>query len=230
MRGRPLVFPASRRARLAAAVVVAATVTGSAGAVRAADATGGVSAVEPVRVDSLLAAHVRTVHLPGGRILASLDSGMPSAIQFRLEARDERDRTVARNDVLYRIVFDLWEEVFRLQGGGATTSFADAAALERFLADLPRVPVAPIGALAGDRRHRIGVACRLHPIAPRETERLEQWVSGAPDREEGADGREVSIGLGDVIRFFYKGGKRDEDFGAERFSPWFVPDALGDGG
>jgi hypothetical protein len=72
------------------------------------------------------------------------------------------------------------------------------------------------------------VACRLHTIAPRETERMEQWVSGAPDREEGADGREVSIGLGDVIRFFYKKGRRDEDFGAERFSPWFVPDTLPD--
>lgn len=187
-----------------------------------------VLSVEPVRAGSLLAARLCTERLPGASLLASLDSGMPSAIEFRLEARDERDRTVAENDVLYRIVFDLWDEVFRLQGGGSATSFPDAEALVRFLSDLPRVPVTTIGGLAGDRRHRIGVACRLHPIAPRETERLEQMVAGAPDREEAPDGREVSIGLGDVIRFFYRKGRADEEFGDERFSPWFTPDELPD--
>jgi hypothetical protein len=214
-------------ALLVASLAAAAALTAARPA-RAAAEDGHARTVEPVRAGSELAAHLRTQRLPGASILASLDSGMPSAIEFRLEARDERDRTVAENDVLYRIVFDLWDEVFRLQGGGAAASFADADALERFLTDLPRVPVTPVGGLAAGRRHRIGVACRLHVIAPRETEELEQWVAGAPDREEAGDGREISIGLGDVIRFFYKGGKRGEDFGEERFSPWFVPDALPD--
>jgi hypothetical protein len=72
---------------------------------------------------------------------------------------------------------------------------------------------------------------RLHPVAPRETERLGDWVAGTAARRSGSetddpDGREVSVGLGELIRFFYKGAKREGAAESERFSAWFVPDEL----
>ncbi len=185
-----------------------------------------VASVEPGVRGTLLAARVSTVKLPGSRILSSLDSGLPSAIELQMDLRDDQDRKIGANRVLFRIVYDLWDEAYRLQGGGENVRFADLGGLQRFLDDLPWVPIAPLTGVMGERAHRIGVVCRLHVIAPRETERLERWVAGAPDREERADGREVSIGLGDVIRFFYKGAKRDDSVTREQFSPWFVPDEL----
>lgn len=210
------------RAALATAAAVAMTVAAPAAAPGEAD----IVSVEPQRDGGLLAARVRTVRLPGGRILASLDSGLPSAIEMRLDLRDDRNRSVGERAVLFRLAYDLWDEVYRVQGGGEDVHFPDLAALHSFLDDFPRLPVAAFSDVEGAREHRIGVACRLHVIAPSETERLERWVAGRPDREEHADGREVSVGLGEIIGFFFKGASRDEDVTPERFSPWFVPDEL----
>ena len=69
-------------------------------------------------------------------------------------------------------------------------------------------------------------------MAPRETERLDEWLGGeTPDAQEArrnansASEREVSVSLGRVIRFFYRGQRDDEEI-ASRFSAWFVPDDL----
>lgn len=182
--------------------------------------------VAPARQGDVLAANVRTEHLPGARILASLDSGLPSAIEMQLDVQDERSRRIGGSRVVFRVAYDLWDEVFRVEGGDTDERFADLPAMQRFLDSLPHLPVAPFASLDAARRHRIRVACRLHMIAPRETERLERWVSGTTDHEESAEGREVSVSLGDVIRFFYKGAQRDDEDATEKLSPWFVPNDL----
>jgi hypothetical protein len=174
---------------------------------------------------------VRTANLPGDRLVSSLESGLPSAVQLDLRLLDDRERVVAERRVFLRVAFDLWEEVFRVEGAGAPRDFADLAALQGFLERVPRLAVSPLAGLHAAEPHRIRVGMRLHPVAPRETERLGDWVAGRPPRARGeetddADGREVSVGLGELIRFFYKGARREGAEESERFSAWFVPDEL----
>jgi len=213
-------------------LLLAAVLASAAGPARAQEAPE-ITAVTPVRSGSLLATFVRTRHLPGDRIASSLESGLPSAIEMRLDLRDASDRTIAENVVFFRVAFDLWDEIFRVEGPGADRTFEDLAALEQFLDELPRLPVASIGGLQMAARHRVRVGCRLHPVAPRETERLGEWVGGEPDPREqerntsAAAEREVSVSLGKIIRFFYRGSAGDDE-AAERFSGWFVPESLPD--
>lgn len=195
-----------------------------------ADAAPRVEDVEPFRDGGLLGCVVRTSDLPGAEIHSSLESGLPSAVEMALEVLDDRDRVVGRNRVSFRIAFDLWEEIFRVEGPGDPEHFADLAELETFLETLPSLPVAPISALDASKRHRIRVGMRLHPIAPRETERLGAWVAGEPGEDarrvtDDPDGREVSVSLGALIRFFYQGARKDEET-QEGLSPWFVPAEL----
>lgn len=206
------------------------------GAVTALAQEPEVRSVEPGRRGDLLTAAIRAVHLPGARIESSLGTGLPSAIEMHLVLRDDRNRRIGENRVFLRVAYDLWDEVFHLEGAGTDERFVDLASLRSFLTRLPQLPVAPLSVLDETRRHRIRVDCRLHPIAPRETRRLESWVTGTAGTDRGADNREVSVGLNDLIRFFYKGAQRNDDVTAERFSPWFlaadldtVPPA-GDGG
>jgi hypothetical protein len=193
-----------------------------------------IRSVDPARYDARLDAIVRTSRLPGERIASSLESGLPSAVEMRLDLRDADDRIVAERVFFYRIAFDLWEELFRVEGPGADDRrFESLDAVRGFLDELPRLPVARFGEIEAGTRHRLRVGCRLHPVAPRETERLGEWVGGEPDASErernarAADEREVSVSLGKIIRFFYRGsGSADE--ADERFSAWFVPDELPD--
>ena len=183
--------------------------------------------VLPVRVGDTLAADLRTSGLPGARLESSVASGLPSAIELHLEALDRKNRRVAESDLFWRITWDLWDEVLRIDGPDREQRFDNLAALDGFLSDLRHLPVASWGALDVSAAHRLRARCRLHPVAPLETERLSRWVAGQ-ERRGDADGREVSVGLSDVIRFFYKGASRDADELDERFSAWFVPSLLPD--
>lgn len=212
-----------RRALLMGALLVAV-----AASARAADEPA-LQGVTPVRVDDTLAADVRTEHLPGARLESSLASGLPSAIELHLEAYDRKNKRVAEDDLFWRITWDLWDEMLHVEGPGEDRRFPDLASLRTFLTDLRDLPVASWGSIDPNAEHRLRARCRLHPVAPRETERLSQWVSGEePARRGDTDSREVSVGLGEVIRFFYKGAARDADELDERFSAWFVPAALPD--
>jgi hypothetical protein len=214
-----------RPTRGACAAALLLLVAGAASA-----ASPAIDAVTPERSGELLAASVRTSSLPGDRLSASLRSGLPAAIELRLEALDRKNHRVAESHLFYRIVWDLWDEVLRCEGPGEARAFADASALESYLGDLERLPVAAFATLDARASHRLRVGCRLHPVAPRETERLTRWVAGDEGSTSTAapDGREVSVGLSDVIRFFYKGSQRDADELDPRFSAWFVPAELKD--
>jgi hypothetical protein len=212
-------------AALAGALALAAgePAAGSAGD----GAAPAIDSVAPVRADDVLAATVRTSRLPGSRLATSIASGLPSAIEMRLEALDRKNRRVGANRLLWRITWDLWDEVLRIEGPDAVHRLDDLASLEGFLAELKDLPVTRLAALDVAAEHRLRVACRLHPIAPPEAERLSRWVAGGEARRaEDPDGREVSVGLSQLIRFFYKGAARDPDELDERFSAWFVPAEL----
>ncbi len=192
-----------------------------------ADSEPRIEAVRPGRSGDLLTCHVHAANLPGARILSSLRSGLPSGIEFVLELLDAEEHSIAGNRISFRIAFDLWEEVFRVQGLGEERRFPDADTFAAYLASPPRLPVAPVKLLGPDERFRIRVDLLLHPVAPEETDRLGEWVGGSVGEAGGgatgsSDGREVFVDLGQVIRFFYKGSRRSRALGTEGLSPWFT--------
>jgi hypothetical protein len=206
----------------------------------AAAAAGAVPRVEAVsagRDGELLTCRVRTASLPGERISSTIRSGLPSAIELALEVLDAREHVIAENHVSFRMAFDLWEEIFRIQGAGEERDFGDLAGLAAYLAEPPQLPVAPLSLLAAGERFRIRVALVLHPVAPRETARLSEWVAGTgpaeteraagTDRAAGSpDGRETLLDLGKVIGFFYRGSRRSPGSAAEAMSDWFLCEEL----
>ena len=171
-----------------------------------------VVAVEPARRESLLVCRLRTQGLPGEKILSTLHSGLASAIDLQLEVAAADGRVVASRVVRLRLVYDLWEEVFVVTHDGAEARVDDDDALAGWLAEPPWLPVAPLAALAGSRDCGCAPGLQLHTIEPSERTRLEEVVAGPEDHE-------VSVGLGTLIRFFYKGG-RDE---GERAPPCRFP-------
>jgi hypothetical protein len=217
MRGRSVL------ASVATLVVVASALD----AARA--ATPAVDEVTPGRLGDILDATVRTSNFPGDRLTTSLKSGLPAAIEMDVTALDRQNHAVTENRLFFRIAWDLWDEVVKVDGPRDSQQLPSLASLGGFFDELRDLPVGPFAALDPNAEHRLRVECRLHPVAPRETERLTQWVAGGDtSTSTGGDEREVSVGLTDVIRFFYKGSKKDADALDPRFSAWFVPSKLHD--
>lgn len=198
--------------------------------------------VAPARSGDRLTCHLRTANLPGERIARSMQSGLPSAIEMALDVLDPQERVVTERTLFVRLGYDLWEETFRVQGLGDDRDFATQAEMESYLSDLRNIAVSPLAMLAPYEKIRLRVGMRMHPLAPRESEMLEDWVSGegAPqDRGVGLsasgrgtspvaneDGREVLVSLGKVIRYFFKGSRRGEGEVIESSSAWFSPAEL----
>jgi hypothetical protein len=199
-------------------------------AAAAADGAPRVVSVEPVRAGELVACRVVAEHLPGEKLWASMRSGLPSAIELELDVLDVKDRVVAGNRVTFRLAFDLWEETFRVEGGGTERDFTSSEELEAFLARLPRLPVAPFARLEQQlaRRDslRVRVGIVLHPLAPRESARLGEWVAGdsrrPTDPVASEDGREAVVSLGTVIRYFFEGARKPSEVASEAWSAPFV--------
>ncbi|MBK9303545.1 MAG: hypothetical protein IPM94_06585 [bacterium] len=181
--------------------------------------TPRILALEPARTDSLLVCRLRTAGLPGPEILSTLRSGLSSAVDLQLEVLDGRGRAIDGRVLRLRLDYDLWDEVFSIaHGDRGVTRLPDDAALQAWFDRTPWLPVAPLAALANAGPVRLRAALRLHAIAPSERERLGEVVSGP-------DGQEVSLGLGKLIRYFYRGGAR-EGGGATADSPPFAPGEL----
>ena len=171
-------------------------------AVPAAAGPPSVVAVQPARTDSLLVCRVRTHGLPGEEMLSTLHSGLASAVDLELEVLDAGGRSIAGRLLRLDLAFDLWEEVFTVTLDDRVIRLENTQALSDWLGKPPWLPVAPLAALHEKAALRLRVVMRLHTIAPSMREHLGSIVAGP-------DGQEVSIGLGRLIRYFYRGGRRD---------------------
>ena len=181
-----------------------------------------VTEVTPARVGDLLVCRLVTEGLPGERLLASMHSGLVSAVDFDLAVIDERERVIGGNRLSLQLAFDLWEEIFSVRGDGVERRFEHLEDLQVFLADIEDVPVAPLDDLTGDRRYRVRVGFQVHAIAPAQRDRVEEAIAGdRRPRREGQDQQEASVSLGCLIRFFYKGGGEGRT-GEISLSAWFT--------
>ncbi len=190
-----------------------------AGLARAADPH--VASVEPGRRGALLVCRLSTSGLPGERIASTLQSGLVSAVDLRIDLLDAADHTVAGHMVRLRLSYDLWDEVYTIAMGEDAVQLPSFDALADWLARPPWLPVAPLSAIAAATPLRLRAALRLHAIAPSEREQVEAMVAGP-------DGQEVSVGLSRLIRLFYKGGTDRDDAVGSATSATFRKEDLPD--
>ena len=216
---------------LIALLSLAAAFAGSASA--APDDDPRVVAVTPVRSGDQLLCDVAAEGLPDRRAEESMRGGLPSALDVWIELVDEEEHVLVRRSIRFRIAFDLWEEIFRVgaeggaAGGDPERRFDGVDSLRRFLSGLNGLRVAPLAALEVDGRYRIRVGLISHAIAPAEKERIGDWIAGGEAGTEGdADRREVSLGFGAMIRYFFGGGGEESARAAE--SDWFLPGEIDD--
>ena len=194
----------------------------------AADSEPRVTRIEPARSGDLLVCRLATDGLPGERILSTLSSGLESSIEIHLELTRGDDVQVRRRYDL-RLAFDLWEEIYFVRIGAEEARFADVAQLCGYLAELPPLAVAHVDELQASAAYRVTAGLKLHPLAPAARGRMEEVVTGnEPGRRTGDAGQEVSVSMGRLIRFFYRGGGHRGDLVGVFVSSPFTGQELSD--
>ncbi len=179
--------------------------------------------IEPVREDSLLVCTLNTDGLPDAPSVETLESGLPSALVVALALIDRSGHELGGSRAEIRIEPDLWEEEWVLRTPRLDLRLSSIEEVAEHLARLGPLPVLPIDLLSDRATVRIRARLAVHPLAPAEILKVRALFGGQgsdPDR------REVSVGLGSLIRVFL-GGQPEEDWVAEAFSPPFTPETLG---
>lgn len=125
-----------------------------------------------------------------------LASGLPTVIAIRAYVLREGDSSpVALAVRTCRIVYDLWDEVYRLKisgpGGERDTAALNLDGVLRQCAEARDLPVVDKALLTPDKPHFLGVIVEVNPVSPQQLDQMRRWVS----RPAGSTG----IGPGDAL-------------------------------
>jgi hypothetical protein len=111
-----------------------------------------------------------------------LASGIPTTIAMRAYVLREGDNApIALAVRTCRVVYDLWDEVYRLKisGSGRTRDLAavDLNGVMRNCAQVVDLPVADKAILTAGKPHFLGVIVEVNPISQEMLEQMRKWVS-----------------------------------------------------
>ncbi len=174
-----------------------------------------------------LVCHLRTAGIPGAETRGSLQDGLPARIDFRLRLLNRSNVPILRRKFSFSLAFDLWEEVFRVERSGNASRLSSIDDVQEYFGEIRGIGLMPAAALEPGRKYRLSIEIEEFPIAPATKERIGQWIAGD---EEGIGGnpdeREVSFGIGELIRFFYRSPRRGMSEGVSGEGEWFTLEEL----
>lgn len=126
-----------------------------------------------------------------------------------------------------RIVFDLWDEVFRIdlrQGGRRRQTVAvNVEGVMRRCAEARRLPLTRVRGMPPSQRHFVGVIVEVNPISKQMLERIKRWV--ALPKGAGAVGPGDSL-FGSFVGLFIThvpAADRTLSFRTQTFAPAELP-------
>jgi hypothetical protein len=130
------------------------------------------------------------------KIRRKLLSGLPTTIVARAYVFGEDDeQPVSLSVKSCRVVFDLWDEVFRIElveAGRKRHSVAvNVEGVLRQCADARRLPLSSIASLDAKKSYFVGVLVEVNPLSKEMMDRIKRWVS----RPRGAG----AVGPGDSL-------------------------------
>lgn len=161
------------------------------------------------------------------RIRRKLLSGLPTTIVARAYVyRSESSKEpVSLSIKTCRVVYDLWDEIFRIelrQGGRKrTTAAVNVDGVLRQCGQTKRMALVPLTRLAPDASHFVAMLVEVNPLSEAMLEKIKRWVA----RPQGA-----AVGPGDSLFGSFVGLFVTQVPAADRVlmfrSPPFVPRAL----
>ena len=129
-------------------------------------------------------------------IARKLLSGLPTVVTMRgYVFRESGGDPIALTAKSCRIVYDLWDEVFRIQlaqPGGATSAVAvNVEGVRRFCGEAKKLPLVDRALLGSSVRYFVAMLVEVNPVSPEMLERIKRWVT----RPNGSN----AIGPGDSL-------------------------------
>jgi hypothetical protein len=111
-----------------------------------------------------------------------LSSGLPSVLVMRAYVFEEgRTEPVALAARTCSVVYDLWDEVYRVKlsdpGGERNVAAINVSGVLRLCTEAQDFPIAVRAVLKAGKPHFLGVIAEVNPISDATLQQIRQWVS-----------------------------------------------------
>jgi len=168
---------------------------------------GQVTEVDIYQRGDQLQVDVVATDLLDQRTSMTIESGLPGTCVYGLRLEDDEQQPVVERWVEMSLRFDLWENIYRLDGLGGPRSFTTLAAADSAWSRIEVPGFCAAARLRSDASYRLILTIAVQPLAPEDRERLSRYVS----RNSGGGGEELALDVGKVLARLFRGtgnGKR----------------------
>jgi hypothetical protein len=137
-----------------------------------------------------LTATFTAANLFSPRIVESLDRGLPATLEYELQLWKKRsawfDKLVAVNRLSYRVVFDPWEEGFRIvTKAGSSQAVFDIEHIEQSLCFNVTARIADLAFVDPTGTYYVAIKATMRPLSPEDIDEVETWLSDGSENKRG---------------------------------------------
>lgn len=169
--------------------------------------------VHPYLKNDSLKLEIHFTNLFEGNIKKTLLAGLPILFEVNLKMLDSDNRTVHSKEMNGRITYDVWEELFKIEGfdsGGKPLQELDD--VKQFFNHHLKTALMPKEYLMSAEVYRVTAESQLTLLTRKQSRELEDWIKSSDQTEEDLPSQERDTGfrlnLNQVVHFFM--GKQDE--------------------
>ena len=189
-------------------------VAGDAGKIR-------VVQIAPTVVDSVLSVSARFENLFSDKIVGTIQSGLPSIVQVEIKLVDARNKVVTRRALTRTISYDIWNEVYTIQGEDSTAHVTTFQQVQALVTRLRNLAVTPVQKLTRAMPYRLQLRVGIIPISARQAHKVSDWILNPNQTEESVASQDRSTGfkftLSNLVSFFM-GSNRSPRYVSNWFS------------
>ncbi len=191
----------------------------------AADGPIRVRHIVPSRLDTNLTVSAVFENLFSDKIVATIQSGLPSIVQVELKLEEMGGRTVMRKRLGRRIAYDIWNEVYTVEDEDSSRTCRTLEEVKSLGNRLNQRALIALRKLDSRKTYRLEVRVGIVAISAQQSRKVSDWILNPNQTEEAVASQDRTAGfkftLGNLVSFFMGEGK-----GSRYVSDWYTSPAF----
>jgi len=169
--------------------------------------------------DSNLAVAVQLADIFSPKITGTIRSGLPAVIRFDFRLIEEPEREIRQIARSMHILYDLWNERYKLGFNGREQFVAGFAEMQKICENIEESNLLPLRRLSAQKSYRLRLQVAVIPISTKQNQQLQDWLEASDATEESSPGEDRSAGfrfnISKFLSFFL--GKKDRPVGTSEW-------------
>ena len=161
----------------AAVIAGVLLIGGRAQSARAEEPPPAIVRVQLAVEDGYITGDVTSSGLFSERITGTVQSGLPAVVDLFYYLSTPEGGTAADNVLSFSLHYDVWEDVYSIDGPDSIVAYPTFAEMQRAIQELDNLKLVSLDSLDPDRSYRVHMSVVVNPLRGADREEIAGWVS-----------------------------------------------------